>query len=422
MQVVKVVYSEGEREDIRRIVFAPDVSFSDFVDVITKRFGFEGVRLTYRDDEGDLINLESEDELREAFRIAQTFSSQTLRVMVAQGPPQTQTSGVESVAAPQVAAPVAAAPSAPPAEPAAPAAAPSQLAVHDRVTCDGCDVFPITGTRYKCVVCPDFDLCETCEGQGKHLCTHPMLKLRIPFKEVSVAIDQARVPTPVAAPEPVPQPAEPVTEEQPAEEKPAPTHPGLHATFVKDVTFEDGSVVAPGVVFRKIWRFTNTGAESWPVGTTLVAADTQEVASAPFALTSPVPFGQSIDVSLDISAPTVPGRYVTFFRLSAPSFGGFSPFGHQVWADFTVEKIEDDVVVVDTPVEEPVPEPKVEATPEPKVEVPEPKAEEPVPEPEPVSAELAALLGMGFDMEPARRALAAHGNNVDLALDTLLSA
>merc|ERR1711976_739328 len=40
--------------------------------------------------------------------------------------------------------------------------------VHYGVTCDGCDKKPITGNRYKCVVCDDYDLCETCETAGKH--------------------------------------------------------------------------------------------------------------------------------------------------------------------------------------------------------------------------------------------------------------
>ena len=32
--------------------------------------------------------------------------------------------------------------------------------------CDGCGVFPIVGARFKCLQCPDFDLCEACFAKG----------------------------------------------------------------------------------------------------------------------------------------------------------------------------------------------------------------------------------------------------------------
>ncbi|XP_004693731.1 PREDICTED: sequestosome-1 [Condylura cristata] len=39
--------------------------------------------------------------------------------------------------------------------------------VHPNVICDGCSG-PVVGTRYKCRVCPDYDLCAACEGKGLH--------------------------------------------------------------------------------------------------------------------------------------------------------------------------------------------------------------------------------------------------------------
>lgn len=45
---------------------------------------------------------------------------------------------------------------------------------HPGVTCDGCKTFPITGKRFKCLVCHDFDLCEVCEAKNDHV--HPMVR------------------------------------------------------------------------------------------------------------------------------------------------------------------------------------------------------------------------------------------------------
>jgi uncharacterized CHY-type Zn-finger protein len=44
------------------------------------------------------------------------------------------------------------------------------------VQCDGCKVAPITGIRYKCAVCEDFDYCAKCEENLGH--DHPFLKIR----------------------------------------------------------------------------------------------------------------------------------------------------------------------------------------------------------------------------------------------------
>lgn len=51
---------------------------------------------------------------------------------------------------------------------------------HPTVRCDGCNVFPIVGPRYNCTICPDFDLCAKCEAASVHPAEHPLLKLRQP--------------------------------------------------------------------------------------------------------------------------------------------------------------------------------------------------------------------------------------------------
>lgn len=50
--------------------------------------------------------------------------------------------------------------------------------VHPLVTCDGCEG-QVIGSRFKCSVCPDYDLCSTCEGKGLHA-QHQLLRIRNP--------------------------------------------------------------------------------------------------------------------------------------------------------------------------------------------------------------------------------------------------
>lgn len=65
-------------------------------------------------------------------------------------------------------------------------ATPEAAAVHLGVGCDGCRMLPIVGTRYKCSVREDYDLCSNCESRrctdrglaGKDL--YPMLKIDRP--------------------------------------------------------------------------------------------------------------------------------------------------------------------------------------------------------------------------------------------------
>jgi len=51
--------------------------------------------------------------------------------------------------------------------------------VHKGVQCNLCKVSPIVGNRYKCTVCYDFDLCDSCEAATIESHAHPMIKHRV---------------------------------------------------------------------------------------------------------------------------------------------------------------------------------------------------------------------------------------------------
>ena len=55
-------------------------------------------------------------------------------------------------------------------------------AQHDNTTCTLCKATPIIGVRYKCTVCPSTNLCELCEATTVH--PHGLLKLRVPENRV----------------------------------------------------------------------------------------------------------------------------------------------------------------------------------------------------------------------------------------------
>lgn len=51
--------------------------------------------------------------------------------------------------------------------------------VHHGIICDACNASPIKGIRFKCSVCPDYDICQDCEAKGHHS-EHALLKIRKP--------------------------------------------------------------------------------------------------------------------------------------------------------------------------------------------------------------------------------------------------
>lgn len=64
-----------------------------------------------------------------------------------------------------------------------PAGTSPSLLLHSGVQCDGCDA-EIRGYRYKCIECPDYDLCFSCEMKKIHG-DHMMIRIVKPL-DVSI--------------------------------------------------------------------------------------------------------------------------------------------------------------------------------------------------------------------------------------------
>ena len=46
--------------------------------------------------------------------------------------------------------------------------------------CDGCQMFPINGPRFKCRNCDDFDYCDSCFKTSKHNTRHSFGRINEP--------------------------------------------------------------------------------------------------------------------------------------------------------------------------------------------------------------------------------------------------
>jgi uncharacterized protein YkwD len=86
------------------------------------------------------------------------------------------------------------------------------------------------------------------------------------------------------------------------------------AVMIQDVTVPDNAQMSRGETFTKTWRFMNNGKCNW-TGYTIafVAGDRMESPdTAPVPETEP---GKTVDVSVELTAPSVDGSYTGFFEL-----------------------------------------------------------------------------------------------------------
>jgi len=264
-------------------------------------------------------------------------------------------------------------------------------AVHHGVTCDVCHVSPISGLRYKCTVCPDFDMCEKCEAKRMHPADHPVIQLRTerhlpahlpPFFQgegsqapsedgesqsrcprrggrcggggrwrrwAAAAAAAAAAVSAASSTSSAESKAEPeaqgcpmfecggATESAPAS---APAK-GPQATMVRHVTLGHGSKLEQGQVLVKTWAVQNTGAEAWPATSKLIflrgdrelLGETEEFSVIPAAA------GQTVEVSVPVTTPVKAGNYTAYFQLANSERNVFGP---RLWLEVQVTRDEED--------------------------------------------------------------------------------
>jgi hypothetical protein len=98
------------------------------------------------------------------------------------------------------------------------------------------------------------------------------------------------------------------------------------AAFVTDVNYPDGTSLASGTPFTKIWRVQNVGTCTWTTSYKLVFAggDIMGASASAFNLPTSVAPGGTIDLSVNLTAPITTGEYNGYWKLrnaSGTDFG-----------------------------------------------------------------------------------------------------
>ena len=153
----------------------------------------------------------------------------------------------------------------------------------------------------------------------------------------TVAAQKQNVPTQTQ----LPPTAIPTNTPIPATNTPLPTATAVSycdwVSFVTDVTVPDGSKFAPGETFTKTWRLRNRGTCTWTPDYMLVyTSGTQMGGTTAVRLPGYVSPGQTVDVSVTLTAPDTSGKYVGYWMLRNPS-GALFGYGDKANQAFYVE-------------------------------------------------------------------------------------
>ncbi len=92
------------------------------------------------------------------------------------------------------------------------------------------------------------------------------------------------------------------------------------AAFVGDVTYPDDTAVPAGTSFEKKWKLMNAGTCTWTSGykVIFVSGDAMGGAGSTVLTNGVVNPGNSVDISVNLKAPSDPGTYRGNYKLQAP--------------------------------------------------------------------------------------------------------
>jgi len=167
--IVKLRY----HDEIRRLSLPRStLSFQHLINEIKNTLLISKFSVKYLDEENDQISLSSDIELREAVRQVDERKEQVIKLVVNEESPI-----VEPPPTPKLPVPVE---SSIPVSLTEPVDSPPERHQSHKIICSSCNI-EIIGTRWKCSVCPNLNLCELCEPWDKHNVNHPFLRMKLPI-------------------------------------------------------------------------------------------------------------------------------------------------------------------------------------------------------------------------------------------------
>lgn len=111
------------------------------------------------------------------------------------------------------------------------------------------------------------------------------------------------------------------------------------AQFIADVTVPDGTTYAPGAAFVKTWRLKNIGTCAWSDVSLIFDSGEQMGAPASSPLPTTVNPGQTVDITVNMTAPSTAKNYFGFYKFKSASGGAFgigSTANKTFWVEINV--------------------------------------------------------------------------------------
>lgn len=202
-------------------------------------------------------------------------------------------------------------------------------------------LFPLSGITLLLLISLGCNLSGSEETEGEVGATETRWA-----EETSAALTRTAAPTEPPAPDfstPTPTSDSTATPEATATLQPTNTStqiPCDRAAFVEDVTIPDGTKLGPGATFTKTWRLRNTGSCAWDSTYDLVfvSSDSMGGQAAVQLTTSNVAPGQTVEASIQLTAPSSSGTYRGNYKLRNGSGGIFGVGGGDVafWVEIDV--------------------------------------------------------------------------------------